>query len=294
MFRTVLVANRGAIACRVLRTLRRMGVAGVAVYSDADRHARHVGIADAAIAIGPPPPAQSYLDADRIVAACRASGAEAVHPGYGFLSENAGFAERLAAEGIRFIGPRPEHLRAFGLKHTARDAAAACGVPLLPGSALLRDVDAAYAEAARIGYPVMIKSTAGGGGIGLQLCRGRDELAALFETVRRLGESHFKDAGIFVEKYVERARHIEVQIFGDGRGGVVALGERDCSLQRRNQKVVEETPAPHLPAPTRTALFDAAVALGQHVAYESAGTVEFVYDDAADAFYFLEVNMYRS
>ncbi len=290
MFRTVLVANRGAIACRVLRTLRRMGVAGVAVYSDADRHARHVGMADAAIAIGPPPPAQSYLDVDRIVAACRASGAEAVHPGYGFLSENAGFAERLAAEGIRFIGPRPEHLRAFGLKHTARDAAAACGVPLLPGSGLLRDVDAAYAEAARIGYPVMIKSTAGGGGIGLQLCRGRDELAALFETVRRLSESHFKDAGIFVEKYVERARHIEVQIFGDGRGGVVALGERDCSLQRRNQKVVEETPAPHLPAPTRAALFDAAVALGQHVAYESAGTVEFVYDDAADAFYFLEVN----
>ncbi|MFN8640210.1 MAG: urea carboxylase [Candidatus Binatia bacterium] len=290
MFSTVLVANRGAIACRVFRTLKRMGIRCAAVYSDADRHARHVAMADVAVPIGPPPAAQSYLDVERIVAACRASGAEAVHPGYGFLSENAAFAERLAAEGIRFIGPRPEHLREFGLKHTARAAAEACGVPLLPGTGLLADVATAAREAARIGYPVMIKSTAGGGGIGLQRCDAPDQLAGLFESVRRTSRSNFADGGVYVEKLVERARHIEVQLFGDGRGGVLALGERDCSLQRRNQKVVEETPAPHLPAATRAAMLAAAVRLGAHVAYESAGTVELLYDDAADAFYFLEVN----
>jgi len=290
MFRKVLIANRGAIACRIQRTLDRMGVASVAVYSEADRHARHVRQASEAVCVGPPPVAESYLDVERIVAACLATGAEAVHPGYGFLSENAGFAERLAASGIRFIGPRPEHLRVFGLKHTAREAALACGVPLLPGTAVLRDLDEARAEAQRIGYPVMIKSSAGGGGIGLQLCRSADELPALFETVRRLSKSNFKDDSVYLEKYVERARHVEVQIFGDGAGTVIALGERDCSLQRRNQKVVEETPAPHLPAATRAAMLDAAVRLGRHVAYESAGTVELIYDDARDTFSFLEVN----
>ena len=290
MFATVLVANRGAIACRIFRTLKRMGIRCAAVYSDADRHARHVTMADVATRIGPPPAAQSYLDIDHIVAACAASGADAVHPGYGFLSENAAFAERLASEGIRFIGPRPEHLRAFGLKHTAREAALACGVPLLPGSGLLADLAAAEREAARIGYPLMIKSTAGGGGIGLQRCHGPGEIAALFASVQRLSQSNFKDGGVYLEKFVERARHIEVQLFGDGRGGVLALGERDCSLQRRNQKVVEETPAPHLPAATRAAMLEAAVRLGRHVDYESAGTVEFIYDDAEDAFYFLEVN----
>jgi urea carboxylase len=290
MFATVLVANRGAIACRIFRTLKTMGVRCAAVYSEADRHARHVAMADVAVPIGPAPVAQSYLDIDRIVAACRATGAEAVHPGYGFLSEDAGFAERLAAAGIRFIGPRPEHLRAFGRKHTARAAAAACGVPLLPGTGLLADVADARRAAERIGYPVMIKSTAGGGGIGLQRCHAPDELAAHFASVQRLGLGNFRDGGVYLEKYVQRARHIEVQLFGDGRGGVLALGERDCSLQRRHQKVVEETPAPHLPAATRVAMLDAAVRLGRHVAYESAGTVEFIYDDDADAFYFLEVN----
>ncbi|MBX3023724.1 urea carboxylase [bacterium] len=290
MFETVLVANRGAIACRIFRTLKRMGVRCAAVYSDADRHARHVAMADVALAIGPPPAARSYLDVDRIVAACRASGAEAVHPGYGFLSENAAFAERLAAEGIRFIGPRPEHLREFGLKHTARAAAERCGLPLLPGTGLLADAAAAADAAERIGYPVMIKSTAGGGGIGLQRCHAPDQLAALFASVQRLSRSNFTDGGVYLEKYVPRARHVEVQIFGDGRGGVLALGERDCSLQRRHQKVVEETPAPRLPEATRAAMLDAAARLGRDVAYESAGTVELIYDDDADAFYFLEVN----
>ncbi|MBC7907498.1 MAG: urea carboxylase, partial [Rhodospirillaceae bacterium] len=290
MFTKVLVANRGAIACRIFRTLKRMGIGTVAVYSEADRHARHALIADEAICIGPAPVAQSYLNIDAIIDACKRTGAQAVHPGYGFLSENAGFAERLAAEGIRFIGPRPEHMREFGLKHTAREAAQACAVPLLPGTGLLVGLEEARAAAQRIGYPVMIKSTAGGGGIGLQLCQTPEELAPLFETVRRLSESNFKDGGIYLEKYVAVARHIEVQIFGDGKGQVVALGERDCSLQRRNQKVVEETPAPNLPAATRTALMEAAIRLGRHAAYESAGTVEFIYDEAADAFYFLEVN----
>jgi len=290
MFDTVLVANRGAIACRIFRTLKQMGVGTVAVYSEADRHSRHRLIADQAVCVGPAQVAKSYLDIEAIIAACKQTGAQAVHPGYGFLSENAAFAHRLAEEGIRFIGPSPEHMRIFGLKHTAREAAQACGVPLLPGTGLLPDLQAARVAAEQIGYPVMIKSTAGGGGIGLQLCQSAEELGPLFETVRRLSESNFKDGGIYLEKYVARARHIEVQIFGDGKGQVVALGERDCSLQRRNQKVVEETPAPNLPAATRAALMEAAVKLGRHVAYESAGTVEFIYDDAADAFYFLEVN----
>jgi len=290
MFDTVLVANRGAIACRIFRTLKRMGIGTVAVYSEADRHSRHRLAADRAVCIGPAPVAQSYLDIDAIIDACKTTGAQAVHPGYGFLSENAGFATRLAEAGIRFIGPRPDHMRVFGLKHTARDAARQCGVPLLPGTGLLAGLEEARAAAAGIGYPVMIKSTAGGGGIGLQLCSNADELAPLFETVRRLSESNFKDGGIYLEKYVSRARHIEVQIFGDGRGNVVALGERDCSLQRRNQKVVEETPAPHLPPASRASMMEAAVRLGHHVSYESAGTVEFIYDDQLNGFYFLEVN----
>ncbi|MEA4837038.1 MAG: urea carboxylase [Rhodospirillaceae bacterium] len=290
MFDTVLVANRGAIACRIFRTLKRMGIGSVAVYSEADRHSLHRRSADRAVCIGPAPAAQSYLDIDAIIEACKCTGAKAVHPGYGFLSENVAFAERLAREGIRFIGPSPEHLRIFGLKHTARDAARACGVPLLPGTGLLPDLDAARSAAEAIGYPVMIKSTAGGGGIGLQLCASADELPARFETVRRLSENNFKDGGLYLEKYVAQARHIEVQIFGDGRGKILALGERDCSLQRRNQKVVEETPAPRLPSALRTALMDAACDLGRHVAYESAGTVEFIYDEAAARFYFLEVN----
>ncbi|MCJ2028533.1 urea carboxylase [Methylobacterium sp. J-043] len=290
MFAKVLVANRGEIAARVVRTLRRMGIASVAVYSDADRFTPGVLAADEAVRLGPAPAAQSYLDVEAVIAACKATGAEAVHPGYGFLSENVGFAERLAAEGIRFIGPRPEHLRAFGLKHTARDLAKASGVPLLPGTDLLPDVETALSAADVIGYPVMLKSTAGGGGIGMQLCHSAQELAERFAAVERTARASFGDARVYLERFVAQARHVEVQIFGDGRGRVVALGERDCSLQRRNQKVIEETPAPGLSDAVRARLHAAAVALGESVAYASAGTVEFIYDPNREDFSFLEVN----
>ena len=290
MFDKVLIANRGAIACRIIRSLRRMGVKSVAVYSEADRHSLHVRLADEAVEIGPAPAAQSYLRADKILAAAQATGAQAIHPGYGFLSENPGFAEDCAAAGITFIGPSPAQMRAFGLKHTARELAQANRVPLLPGSGLLNDAGHAQAEAARIGYPVMLKSTAGGGGIGMRLIWSADELAEAFASVDRLARANFKEAGIFLEKYVEHARHIEVQIFGDGRGHVVALGERDCSVQRRNQKVIEETPAPGLTDAQRQNLLATAVRLGQAVGYRSAGTVEFVYDTQSSQFHFLEVN----
>jgi len=290
MFKKILIANRGEIACRVIRTLKKMGIGSVAVYSEADRESRHVSLADEALPIGPPAAAESYLRADKILDAARAAGAEAIHPGYGFLSENAEFAERCRAAGIVFIGPTPEQMRAFGLKHTARELAQANDVPLLPGSGLLADGGQAQSEAARIGYPVMLKSTAGGGGIGMRLCWSADELAEAFTSVQRLATANFKDAGIFLEKYVEQARHIEVQIFGDGRRSVVALGERDCSVQRRNQKVIEETPAPGLSDAQRRRLYDTAVRLARAVDYQSAGTVEFVYDASNGEFYFLEVN----
>lgn len=290
MFDKVLIANRGAIACRIIRTLRKMGVKSVAVHSEADRHSLHVRLADEAVEIGPAPAAQSYLRADKILEAAKATGAQAIHPGYGFLSENPGFAEDCVAVGIAFIGPSPEQMRAFGLKHTARDLAEHNKVPLLPGSGLLSDAGHAQAEAARIGYPVMLKSTAGGGGIGMRLIWSADELVEAFQSVERLARANFKEAGIFLEKYVEHARHIEVQIFGDGKGHVVALGERDCSVQRRNQKVIEETPAPGLSDVQRSSLLATAVRLGEAVGYRSAGTVEFVYDTLSGEFYFLEVN----
>ena len=290
MFSKVLIANRGAIACRVIRTLRRMGIRSVAVYSEADVGSLHVSQADEAVLIGPPPAAQSYLLGEKIIEIARQTGAQAIHPGYGFLSENAAFAEACAAAGIVFIGPKSDQMRRFGLKHTAREIAQAEGVPLLPGTGLLPDVTAALSEAEKIGYPVMIKSTAGGGGIGMQLCWSADELEPAYARVDRLSRSNFKESGLYLEKYVERARHIEVQIFGDGRGRVVALGERECSIQRRNQKIIEETPAPNLPATVRTKLLECAERLGRATGYENAGTVEFVYDDATRQFYFLEVN----
>jgi urea carboxylase len=290
MFSKVLIANRGEIAGRIVRTLRRMKIGSVACYSDADRFSPTVLAADEAVRLGPAAAAESYLDIDAVIRACKATGAEAVHPGYGFLSENPEFAERVAAENIRFIGPTPDQLRAFGLKHTARQLAANAAVPLLSGTKILPNDTQALAAAAQIGYPVMLKSTAGGGGIGMQLCHNADELTAKFASVRRLGQNNFGDARVYLEKFVTRARHVEVQIFGDGKGGVVALGERDCSLQRRNQKVIEETPAPGLSDTTRLALREAALALGRTVRYESAGTVEFVYDAETEQFHFLEVN----
>lgn len=290
MFKKVLIANRGEIAVRVIRTLRKMGIASVAVYSDADRFAKAALSADEAIRLGPAPASESYLNVDAVIAACKATGAEAVHPGYGFLSENIGFAERLAGEGIAFIGPRPEHLSAFGLKHTARELARESGVPLLPGTGLLQSAEEALAAAETIGYPVMLKSTAGGGGIGMQLCADPAALKASFESVQRTARASFGDARVYIERFVAAARHVEVQIFGDGKGAVIALGERDCSLQRRNQKVIEETPAPGLSDAVRARLHKAAVDLGKSVSYESAGTVEFIYDPVREEFYFLEVN----
>jgi urea carboxylase len=290
MIDTVLIANRGEIAVRITRTLKRMGLKSVAIYSEADRNSAHVAAADQAVLIGTAPPADSYLRGDRIIEAAKATGAQGIIPGYGFLSENADFAEACEAAGLIFVGPTPQQMRDFGLKHAARALAESAGVPLAPGSGLLADLPAALAAAERVGYPVMLKSTAGGGGIGLTRCNDPAALAQAFASVQRLGKSFFSNAGVFVERFVDGARHVEVQIFGDGRGQVVALGERDCSIQRRNQKVVEETPAPGLPAETRRRLFDAAERLGRAVAYRSAGTVEFIYDGPRDEFYFLEVN----
>jgi urea carboxylase len=290
MFAKVLIANRGEIACRILRTLERLKVGSVAVYSDADRYSPHVTRADEAVRLGPGPAAESYLRQDLLLAAAHATGAEAIHPGYGFLSENADFAAACAAAGVVFVGPTPAQMQNFGLKHLARELAARSGVPLLPGSELLENIEQARREAARIGYPVMLKSTAGGGGIGMRLVRDDSQLADAFGAVERLATKNFSRGGIFLEKYIERARHIEVQIFGDGAGTVVALGERDCSSQRRNQKVIEETPAPGLSDSTRARLQESAVRLARAVNYQSAGTVEYVYDVERDEFYFLEVN----
>ena len=290
MFDRVLIANRGAIACRIIRTLKRMGVEAVAVYSEADRHSLHVREADHAVLIGPPAAGHSYLDAERILRVARETGVGAIHPGYGFLSENAGFAEACEAGGIAFVGPTPDQIRDFGLKHRARALARGAGLPLLPGTELLGDVEQALDEARRIGFPVMLKSTAGGGGIGMQVCRDEAGLRTAWESVQRLAWNHFSNAGMFLEKVVDRARHIEVQIFGDGHGGVIALSERDCSLQRRNQKVVEEAPAPNLPQADRAKLLADSEALGRGVRYRSAGTVEYLYDADSGDFHFLEVN----
>jgi urea carboxylase len=290
MFEKVLIANRGEIACRIERTLRRLGVRSVAICSEADRNARHALDADECINVGPAPAAESYLNVAAILAAAERTGAQAIHPGYGFLSENAGFAAEVERRGLAFVGPTPEQIRRFGTKHGARALATEFEIPLLPGSGLLEGVEAAVEAAERIGFPVMLKSTAGGGGIGMRVARTAAELTEQFEAVRSLARKNFGDGGVFLERYVERARHVEVQIFGDGGGNVVALGERDCSAQRRHQKVLEETPAPRLPKTVRAELLAAALKLGRAVEYRSAGTVEFVYDDEREACYFLEVN----
>ncbi|QXH63264.1 urea carboxylase [Pseudomonas azerbaijanorientalis] len=290
MFEKVLIANRGAIACRILRTLRELHVRGVAVYSEADAASLHILQADEAHSLGEGAAAGTYLAIDKILAIAKSSGATAIHPGYGFLSENATFAEACEAVDIAFIGPTPEQLRVFGLKHTARALARQQGVPMLEGTELLESLDAALIAGEQVGYPVMLKSTAGGGGIGMRVCRSAVELSESFEAVKRLGQNNFSDAGVFIEKYIQRARHLEVQVFGDGRGEVIALGVRDCSVQRRNQKVLEETPAPNLPEGMADELCTAAIKLAKAVNYRSAGTVEFVFDSDARRFYFLEVN----
>jgi len=290
MFNKVLIANRGALATRIIRTLKEMGIQSVVLASDADRASLHVKQADEVIFLPGNAVSETYLNVPLILAEATKLGVDAVHPGYGFLSENTGFADDCEAAGIRFIGPEPAHIRDFGLKHTARELAIKAGVPLLPGSGLLETIEEAVTEAQKIGYPVMLKSTAGGGGIGMQKCDTEAELVGAFEQVQRLSQNSFGQAGLFLEKFVVNARHIEIQIFGDGQGEVVSFGERDCSLQRRNQKVVEETPAVGIDRQQVLEMEQHAVALGKLVNYKSAGTVEYVYDADAQAFYFLEVN----
>jgi urea carboxylase len=290
MFRKVLIANRGVIACRIIRTLRKLGVSPIAIYSEADRHSPHVAQSDTAVLVGPPPAAQSYLNQEAILEAARKAGAEAIHPGYGFLSENADFAQLCESAGLVFLGPTSKQMRDLGLKHIAREIALREGVPLLPGTGLLLDLPQALAEAQRCTYPVILKSTAGGGGIGMRVCRSAEEMAANFAVVARLSGANFGQSSVYLERYIERARHIEVQIFGDGVGNVIALGERDCSAQRRNQKVIEETPAPEIGDLLRQCLHRLAERLTRAVQYRSAGTVEFLYDSARQQFFFLEVN----
>ncbi|MFF0012286.1 5-oxoprolinase/urea amidolyase family protein [Streptomyces sp. NPDC005374] len=289
-FDTLLVANRGEIAVRIIRTARELGLRTVAVYSDADRAAPHVRLADTAVRLGPAPAKESYLDADLVLKAAKDTGAGAIHPGYGFLSEDAAFARRCEDAGIVFVGPTVGQLELFGAKHTARAAAEAAGVPLAPGTGLLPSLDAALEAAAAVGYPVMLKATGGGGGIGMSACRSAAELTDAWDRVQRVAAASFSSAGVFLERLVEHARHVEVQVFGDGDGTVVTFGDRDCSLQRRNQKVLEEAPAPGLPAHIRAQLTSNARDLCASVGYRSAGTVEFVYDAAREEAYFLEVN----
>ncbi|NDW04115.1 acetyl-CoA carboxylase biotin carboxylase subunit [Jiella pacifica] len=290
MFKKILIANRGEIACRVIKTARRMGIATVAVYSDADRDAMHVRMADEAVHIGPPQANQSYLLGDRIIAACKETGAEAVHPGYGFLSENADFCEKLENAGIVFIGPKPRAIRAMGDKITSKKLAAEAGVSTVPGyMGLIEDASHAAKIAAEVGYPVMIKASAGGGGKGMRIAWNDAEARDGFDRSRSEAKSSFGDDRIFIEKFVEEPRHIEIQVLADSFGNCVYLNERECSIQRRNQKVVEEAPSAFLDAETRQAMGEQSVALAKAVDYESAGTVEFIVDKNRN-FYFLEMN----
>jgi propionyl-CoA carboxylase alpha chain len=290
MFTKILIANRGEIACRVIRTARRMGIATVAVYSEADAEALHVRMADEAVAIGAPPAAESYLRIDKIVAACKATGAEAVHPGYGFLSERTAFAEALAAEGIAFIGPTPAAIAAMGDKIESKKLAAAAGVTTVPGFlGIIENTEEAAKIAHEIGYAVMIKASAGGGGKGMRIAHDDSELREGFSSAQHEAKASFGDDRVFLEKYIEEPRHIEIQVLGDAYGNVVHLGERECSIQRRHQKVIEECPSPFLDAETRAAMGAEAVALSKAVNYRSAGTVEFIVDRNKN-FYFLEMN----
>ena len=290
MFKKILIANRGEIACRVIKTARRMGIATVAVYSTADKDALHVSLADEAVAIGPAPSAESYLVVDRILDACRKTGAEAVHPGYGFLSENAGFAERLAEAGIAFIGPGVHAITSMGDKITSKRLAQEAGVNTVPGYAeIIPNAQMAASVARDVGYPVMLKATAGGGGKGMRVARNDDECREGFERATNEALSSFGDGRVFLEKYIEEPRHIEIQVIGDKHGNVIHMGERECSLQRRHQKVIEESPSPLLDDETRRAMGSQAVALARAVDYSSAGTVEFIVDQSRN-FYFLEMN----
>ncbi len=289
MFEKILIANRGEIALRVVRAAREMGIATVAVHSTADSDAMHVRMADESICIGPPSSAQSYLSFPSIISACEITGAEAIHPGYGFLSENAGFVQIVEDHGITFIGPTAEHIRIMGDKITAKDTMKKLGVPCVPGSdGGVETLEDAQRIGAEIGYPVIIKATAGGGGRGMKVAQNADEMEKAFMTARAEGKSNFGNDEVYIEKYLTTPRHIEIQVFGDGKGGAVHLGERDCSLQRRHQKVFEEAPGPAISAEERAAIGKTCADAVARINYIGAGTIEFLYENGA--FYFIEMN----
>lgn len=290
MFNKILIANRGAIAVRICRTLKTEGISSLVIYAENDRDSLHVKHADQAVSLGAGNLSQTYLNAEKIIAIALEHGAEAIHPGYGFLSENPGFVENCEAAGLVFLGPTAEQMRLFGLKHTARELAEKAQVPLLPGSGIVDTLENALLSADSIGYPLMLKSTAGGGGIGMSLCYSAKDLSEAFDKTRQLSQNNFSSGDMFLEKFVSKARHIEVQVFGDGEGMALTLGERDCSAQRRNQKVIEEAPAPNLDEDTRQDIQEVSERLMRSINYRSAGTVEFIYDVLEESFYFLEVN----
>ena len=289
MFDKILIANRGEIALRVIRAAREMGITSVAVHSTADADAMHVRLADESVCIGPPPSRDSYLNIHQIVAACEITGADAVHPGYGFLSENAKFADILAAHNITFIGPSAEHIRIMGDKITAKETAKELGIPVVPGSeGGVPDFETAIGVAAGIGFPVIIKATAGGGGRGMKVAKNAEELEIAFRTARSEAKSAFGNDEVYIEKYLQTPRHIEIQVFGDGRGKAVHLGERDCSLQRRHQKVFEEAPGPCITPEMRAKIGKVCADAVAKINYIGAGTIEFLYEDGE--FYFIEMN----
>ena len=289
MFDKILIANRGEIALRVVRACREMGIRSVAVHSTADADAMHVRMADEAVCIGPPPSSQSYLSFPAIISACEITGAQAIHPGYGFLSENAAFVQAVEDHGLTFIGPSAEHIRIMGDKITAKETAQALGIPVVPGSdGGVPDLAAAQGVAARIGYPVIIKATAGGGGRGMKVARSAEELEVAFRTARTEAKAAFGNDEVYIEKYLTTPRHIEIQVFGDGRGRAVHLGERDCSLQRRHQKVLEEAPGPVITAAERARIGKVCADAVAKIGYSGAGTIEFLYENGE--FYFIEMN----
>lgn len=290
MIEKVLIANRGEIAVRIIRTLKKMGKVAVAVYNEADINATHMLEADEAFYIGSGSVSATYLNIEAILSIIKKHNIDAVHPGYGLLSENASFASLLEANGIKFLGPTPQQIEAFGLKHKAREIAIKSKLPVLNGTELLITYKEAESAAEKIGYPIIIKSTGGGGGIGMQICQSKNELLSAYETTISLAQKNFSNSGVFIEKFLEKARHVEVQIFGDGKGSGYVLGDRDCSIQRRSQKIIEETPAPNIPETIRQKLYEGAKNLMKHINYRSAGTIEFLYDEKDQAFYFLEVN----
>jgi 3-methylcrotonyl-CoA carboxylase alpha subunit len=287
----LLIANRGEIACRILRTCKRLGLETVAIYSEADADALHVSLADSAVPVGGAAPAQSYLSIENILQAARSSGADALHPGYGFLSENENFAGAVEAAGLRWIGPDPKTIGDMGDKERARQRAKAAGVPTLPGSPRFSPGSAGIEDAAReVGFPLIVKAAAGGGGIGIRRVNRLEDLAEAVDSTQQMAQRAFGDGTVYLERYIAEARHIEVQVFGYGDGRAVHLHERDCSIQRRFQKIIEESPAPQLPLTTREAMFAAAIALCRQERYRGAGTIEFVFDRQTQQFYFLEMN----